>query len=158
MSSSTSKLRVLPLEPAINTGCQLRSSGCHNENGGTQTFRPIVSSHHFLVRRFAPNSYLGKTFYPFLINREDVSPPVFIVQEDVSHPNHTSEKCFAPKPYFRKIFSTQTIFKKDVSHPNHISERRFAQKSYLGKTFRTHFIIRKDVLPPLHILKRRLAP
>ena len=31
---STSKLRVLPLEPAINTGCQLRSSDCHNENGG----------------------------------------------------------------------------------------------------------------------------
>ena len=28
---STSKLRVLPLEPAINTGCQLRSSDCHNE-------------------------------------------------------------------------------------------------------------------------------
>ena len=25
-TSSTSKLRVLPLEPAINTGCQLRSS------------------------------------------------------------------------------------------------------------------------------------
>ena len=33
-TSSTSKLRVLPLEPAINTGCQLRSSDCHNENGG----------------------------------------------------------------------------------------------------------------------------
>ena len=33
-TSSTSKLRVLPLEPAINTGCQLRLSGCHNENGG----------------------------------------------------------------------------------------------------------------------------
>ena len=32
-TSSTSKLRVLPLEPAINTGCQLRSSDCHNENG-----------------------------------------------------------------------------------------------------------------------------
>ena len=26
---------------------------------GTQTFRPIVSSHHYLVRRFAPESYLG---------------------------------------------------------------------------------------------------
>ena len=33
-TSSTSKLRVLPLEPAINTGCQLRSSGCHDKNGG----------------------------------------------------------------------------------------------------------------------------
>ena len=33
-TSSTSKLRVLLLEPAINTGCQLRSSDCHNENGG----------------------------------------------------------------------------------------------------------------------------
>ena len=33
-TSSTSKLRVLPLEPAITTGCQLRSSDCHNENGG----------------------------------------------------------------------------------------------------------------------------
>ena len=33
-TSSTSKSRVLPLEPAINTGCQLRSSDCHNENGG----------------------------------------------------------------------------------------------------------------------------
>ena len=32
-TSSTSKLRVLPLEPAIKTGCQLRSSDCHNENG-----------------------------------------------------------------------------------------------------------------------------
>ena len=28
-TSSTSKLCVLPLEPAINTGCQLRSSDCH---------------------------------------------------------------------------------------------------------------------------------
>ena len=27
-TSSTFKLRVLPLEPAINTGCQLRSSDC----------------------------------------------------------------------------------------------------------------------------------
>ena len=42
---------------------------------GTQTFRPIVSSHHFLVGRFAPNSYLGKTFRPLPINRKDVSPP-----------------------------------------------------------------------------------
>ena len=33
-TSSTFKLRVLPLQPAINTGCQLRSSDCHNENGG----------------------------------------------------------------------------------------------------------------------------
>ena len=33
-TSSTFKLRVLSLEPAINTGCQLRSSDCHNENGG----------------------------------------------------------------------------------------------------------------------------
>ena len=33
-TSSTFKLRVLPLEPAINTGCQLRSLDCHNENGG----------------------------------------------------------------------------------------------------------------------------
>ena len=33
-TSSTFKLRVLPLEPAINTGCQLRSSDCHNENRG----------------------------------------------------------------------------------------------------------------------------
>ena len=33
-TSSTSKLCVLPSEPAINTGCQLRSSDCHNENGG----------------------------------------------------------------------------------------------------------------------------
>ena len=31
-TSSTFKLRVLPLEPAINTGCQLHSSDCHNEN------------------------------------------------------------------------------------------------------------------------------
>ena len=44
-------------------------------NMGTQTFRPIVSSHHFLVRRFAPNSYLGKTFRTLPINKEDVSPP-----------------------------------------------------------------------------------
>ena len=35
-TSSTFKLRVLPLEPAINTGCQLRSSDCHNENGGVK--------------------------------------------------------------------------------------------------------------------------
>ena len=33
-SNVTSKLRVLPLEPEINTGCQLRSSDCQNENGG----------------------------------------------------------------------------------------------------------------------------
>ena len=32
-TSSTSKLRVLVLEPAVNTGCQLRLSDCHNENG-----------------------------------------------------------------------------------------------------------------------------
>ena len=35
-TSSTSKLRVLPLEPAITTDCQLRTSDCHNENGGVQ--------------------------------------------------------------------------------------------------------------------------
>ena len=34
-----------------------------------------ISSHHFLVRRFAPNSYLWKTFRPHPINRKDVSPP-----------------------------------------------------------------------------------
>ena len=35
-TSSTFKLHVLPLqlEAAINTGCQLRSSDCHNKNGG----------------------------------------------------------------------------------------------------------------------------
>ena len=33
-------------------------------------FRPIVSSHYFLVRRFAPNSYLGKTFRPRPIHRK----------------------------------------------------------------------------------------
>ena len=33
-TSSASKLRVLPLEPAINAGRQLRSSDCHNENEG----------------------------------------------------------------------------------------------------------------------------
>ena len=42
---------------------------------GTHTFRPIVSSHQFLVSRFAPNSYLGKTFRPLPINKKDVSPP-----------------------------------------------------------------------------------
>ena len=34
-----------------------------------------ISSHHFLVRRFASNSYLWKTFRPHPINRKDVSPP-----------------------------------------------------------------------------------
>ena len=82
---------------------------------GTQTFRPIVSSHHYLVRRFAPNSNLGKTFRPRPIHRKDVSPPF-----------HILERLFAPYPYFRKTFRTQTIFLKEVSHPSHISERRFA--------------------------------
>ena len=116
-------------------------------NMGTQTFRPIVSSHHILVRRFAPNSYLGKTFRPLHINKKDVSHQT-IFQKDVSHPNHISERRFAPRPYFRKTFRTQTIFQKDVSHPNHISERCFAHKSYLGKTFRPLFILWKDVSPP----------
>ena len=52
-----------------------RPPSCTGKLNGTQTFRPIVSSHHFLVRRFAPNSYLGKTFRPLPINRKDVSPP-----------------------------------------------------------------------------------
>ena len=113
----------------------------------TQTFRPIVSSHHFLVRRFAPQ----------LILRKEVSHPP--QKWKTFRPRfHSSGRRFALKPYFRKTFRTQTIFQKDVSHPNHISEWIFDPKSYLGKPFRTHFIIRKDVSPPLHILVRRFAP
>ena len=122
---------------------------------GTQTFRPIVSSHHFLVRRFAPNSYLGKTFRPHLHSsgRRFAPKPYFrktfrnqiIFQKDVSHPNHISERRFAPKPYFRKTFRLQNIFKKDVSHPFHYLERRFAPSSYFGKTFR--LLIRKTFRP-----------
>ena len=106
------------------------------EHGYTD-FSPIVSSHHFLVRRFAPNSDLGKTFRPLPINKKDVSSP-----------SPWFRKTFRTKPYFRKTFRTQTIFQKDVSHPNHISERYFAHKSYLGKTFRPLFIFWKDVSPP----------
>ena len=95
--------------------------------------------------QFAP--FFSEMFRPQLILRKDVSPPVIIFQEDVSHPNHISERRFAPKSYFRKTFRTQIIFQKDVSHLNHISERRFAYKSYLGNTFRTHFIFWKDVSP-----------
>ena len=118
----------------LNSG--VKGSGA---NSGTQTFRPIVSSHHYLVRRSAPNSYSGKTFRPpppHLIHRKDVSPPC---------------------SYFRKTFCTLTIFQKDVSHPIHISERCFAPKPYFRKMFRTHFIIRKHVSPPLHIYERRFA-
>ena len=97
---------------------------------GTQTFRPIVSLHHYLVRGFAPNSYSGKTFRTRPIHRKDVSPPC---------------------SYFRKTFRTLTILQKDVSHPNHISERRFAPISKLGKTFSP--LIRKTFRPLVIIWK-----
>ena len=38
-------------------------------------FSPHSQFAPFLVRRFAPNSYLGRTFRPHPINRKDVSPP-----------------------------------------------------------------------------------
>ena len=47
-TSSTFKLCVLPLEPAINTGCQLRSSDCHKENGGVyRVLSSLSNSAHF---------------------------------------------------------------------------------------------------------------
>ena len=74
--------------------------------------------------QFAP--FFSETFRPPPHKWERRFAPVFIVKKDVSHQNHISERRFAPKPYFRKTFRTQTIFQKDVSHPNHISERFFA--------------------------------
>ena len=55
---------------------------------GTQTFRPIVSLHHYLVKRFAPNSYIGKTFRPRGHNIERRTLTKF--QKDVPHPDHIS--------------------------------------------------------------------
>ena len=58
-TSSTSKLLVLPLEPAITTGCQLRSSDCHN--GKWRCLKGAVltsnSAHFtFLLELFSPLS------------------------------------------------------------------------------------------------------
>ena len=49
-----------------------------------------------------------------------------ILQKDVSHLNHISERRFAPKTYLRNIFCTHFVIRKDISPPLHIQERRFS--------------------------------
>ena len=67
------------LKPIVTSYCPYSYTGSQKPfiiahlKTGTQTFRPIFSSHYFLVRRFAPNSYLGKTFRSRPIHRKDVS-------------------------------------------------------------------------------------
>ena len=57
-TSSTSKLHVLPLEPAINTGCQPRSSDCHKK---MEVFKGCCLKHqiwpilHFFWSFFHPS-------------------------------------------------------------------------------------------------------